>query len=272
LMASSESQLTTLFAESPRQASEQARQSIGKALQLDPMNSGAHAQLAILTYTDQWDWPRAEQEFRLALASGSHGSAENLYGWCLMTRGRFVEARRHLQIAADLDPLSLGPQLNQVEELVAEQNYPGAKRKVDQILATAPSNFVALALAASVAAYQHDCPGIFQSTQKLLAVYPQLPYSHLSALSADGFCGHPERVDAKLKEIVSGHPPGYLSPYSLALVYAVRGDADQAMSYLQKSADLREATILLSHVERAFDRIRKDPRFLDLQRQIGFQN
>jgi TolB-like protein/tetratricopeptide (TPR) repeat protein len=269
LMASAESQLTTLFAESPHAASERARQDISRALELDPGNSAAHSLLAMLTYTDGWDWPRAESEFRTALATGSHGSAENLYGWCLMTRGRFAEARKHLEIAAELDPLSLGPQLNQVEELLAERNYAEAKRKVDRILETAPSNFVALALASTVALEQKDCPAIIALDQKLLTVYSQSPYAHLAALAADGFCGHPERVEAKLADILSGHPPGYLSPFAVATVFAIRGDADRTMSYLQKSADLRETTILFLKVERAFDRVRGDNRFLALERRVG---
>jgi adenylate cyclase len=269
LMAASESQLSTLFAEAPHTASERASQYVAKALALDPANSGAHAQLAILAYTDQWNWPQAEHEFRAALATGSHGSAENLYGWCLMTRGRFAEARRHLEIAAELDPLSLGPQLNQVEELGAEGNYPAARRKVEQILETAPNNFVALALATSVALGQRGCPAIVKWSEKLLTTFPQSPFAHLEALGEDGFCGNPERVGEKLDEILSGHPPGYLSPYSLAAVFAIRGDADRSINYLRKSADLREPTILFLKVDRAFELVRKDPRVVALERQIG---
>ncbi|HUB79054.1 MAG TPA: hypothetical protein VMB03_09675 [Bryobacteraceae bacterium] len=270
LVASCESQLSTLFAEAPREASARAREEIAKALQLDPANSGAHALLAMLTYTDQWDWPRAEHEFRLAVATGSHGSAENLYGWCLMTRGRFAEARRHLEVAAELDPLSLGPQLNQVEEMIAERNYAEARRKVDQVLETAPANFVALALAASVSLYSRDCAAAASFREKMLALFPQSPYAHLSALETDSLCGHPERAGSEMAEILSGHPPGYLSPYALATTFAVGGDAGRAISYLQKSADLREPTILMLKVERVFDRMRQDPRFLALERQIGF--
>ena len=63
LMASSESQLNTLFAETAHDASENQRRYIDKALNLDPGNNTAHALLAMLTYTDQWDWPTAEREF-----------------------------------------------------------------------------------------------------------------------------------------------------------------------------------------------------------------
>jgi serine/threonine-protein kinase len=271
LMAAAESQLSTLFAETPHAAAVRASQDVAKALALDPANSGAHAQLAILAYADRWNWPQAEREFQAALATGSHGSAENLYGWCLMTRGQFAEARRHLEIAAELDPLSLGPQLNQVEEMGAERNYPEARRKVEQILQNAPNNFVALALATNVAMGQRDCAAIGKWSKKLLTTFPQVPYAHLAALAEDGVCGHPERVGPKLDEILSGHPPGYLSPYSLAEVFAIRREADRSISYLRKSADLREPTILMLKVDRAFDSLCQDPRFMALEHQIGLE-
>jgi len=110
---------------------------------------------------------------------------------------------------------------------------------------------------------------VIRWNQKLLAKYPQSPYAHLTSLGADGFCGHPERVDSELAEILSGHPPGFLSPYTVATVYGVRGDVDHVMSYLQKSAELREPTILMMKVERAFDRVRQDQRFVALERQVG---
>jgi hypothetical protein len=102
-----------------------------------------------------------------------------------------------------------------------------------------------------------------------LATYPQSPYAHVTSLGADGLCGHPERVDPELAEILSGHPPGFLSPYTVATVYGVRGDVDHVMSFLRKSAELREPTILMMKIERAFDRVRQDQRFIALERQVG---
>jgi serine/threonine-protein kinase len=206
LMAAGESQLTQFQAESPRLAADRAWQDIDRALAIDPSNSGAHAQKALLAYTDQWDWPQAEKEFKLALAAGSHGSAENLYGWCLTTRGRFEEARKRLQMAAELDPLSLGPQLNQVEELFVERKYPEAKRKVEQILRTAPSNGVALGLHVSIAFLQHDCPGARAAGAKLLDLYPKAPSARLSAFAADYVCGQREQAGAEASELFQRLP------------------------------------------------------------------
>jgi Tfp pilus assembly protein PilF len=267
-MAAGESQLTTLQVEAPRAGAERAWDDIAKALALDPGNSGAHAQKALLAYTDRWDWPQAEREFRLALAEGSHGSAENLYGWCLITRGRFDEARRRLQLAAELDPLSLGPQLNQVQELFAEKNYAQAKRQVDQILRDAPSNSVALTLASSIAYWQHDCSGAKTASDKILELYPKAPGAQISTVATEFVCGHPNEAKAAAQELFR-HSESSLSPYAMAALSALDGDADRAMLHLQRSAEAREPRLMMLKVDRVFDSIRKDARFIELERKLG---
>jgi Tfp pilus assembly protein PilF len=269
IMAASESQLNTLLAQSPHAGAERALADIAKALALDPQNSGAHAQKALIVYTDQWDWPQAEREFRSALAAGSHGSAENLYGWSLMTRGRFAEARQHLQIAAELDPLSLGPQLNQVQELVNERNYPDASGKVEQILQTAPANPGALYLASSIAFWQRDCPAATAWSRKLLDAYPQALATAVAQQGADSVCGRPHDTKTALADLLRNHPSAYISPYSGAASYAIGNDAEDAIAFLQKSADLREPVLMALKVDRAFDSIRQDPRFIALERRLG---
>jgi adenylate cyclase len=269
VMASGESQLNTLLTQPHHAGAQRAQEDIAKALAIDPGNSTAHAQKAILAYTDQWDWPQAEREFRLTLATGSHGAAESLYGWCLITRGRYEEARRHLQLATELDPLSLGPQLNQVSELFAERNYPEARRKVEQILRTAPANPGALTLATSIAFWQEDCPAATAFSRKLLKAYPGAPGARIGMFAAEDTCGHGDEAKAGFRGLMEEHPAGYLSPYSVAVGYAVENDVEHAMYYLQKSAEFREPVLMSLKVERVFDRIRADPRFIALERRLG---
>jgi serine/threonine-protein kinase len=270
LMAAGESQLNTLLAQAPHAGAERSLADIEKALALDPSNSGAHAQKALIAYTDQWDWPQAEREFQKALAAGSHGSAENLYGWSLMTRGRFPEARRHLQIAAELDPLSLGPQLNQVSELINERNYPEASRKDEEILSAAPTNFPALYLASTIAFWQKDCAGATAGSKKLVEAYPNAYTSRLSVRAAKLVCGLPMGPgESEAAAPTRESPSAFISPYSVAASYAVANDVDHAMASLEKSAELREPVLMSLKVDRAFDSIRQDLRFVALERRLG---
>jgi Tfp pilus assembly protein PilF len=186
-----------------------------------------------------------------------------------MTRGRFAEARQHLQNAAELDPLSLGPQLNQVSELMNERNYPEAKNKVESILRTAPANPVALYLASAIAFWQGDCPVATALGQKLMDLYPDALYARMSTVGANIVCGRPPGAKAAAADLLQKHPSAYISPYSVAAAYALERDADNAMSSLQKSAELHEPVILSLKVDRVFDSIRQDARFIALERRLG---
>ncbi len=269
LMAAGESALTTLLTESPRAANERSRQDIAKALELDPTNGAALAQKAMLDYIDGWDWPQAEREFRRVLATGSHGSAENLYGWCLMTRGRFAEARRHLQRAAELDPLSLGPQLNQVEEEAYEGNLKAAQQKAETILHAAPNNPIALSAYSSLAMLQGNCQGAASSADKLKQLYPTLPFAEMAALGADSTCGRKDQAEARFATILRRQNEGQIAAYSLAMIFNFRGEADQTLNYLEKSADLREPPILYLKINHLLDNLRSTARFSALERRIG---
>jgi Tfp pilus assembly protein PilF len=167
-----------------REAAAHAKEAIVKALALDPSNSDAHAENALFAYTDDWDWLRAEREFRLALAQGSHAQAHNLYGWSLMTRGRFDEARSHLRIAAELDPQSSGPALNQAMNSMMNHDLPAAERQLDAILTSDPRSFSGLFLRTAVAIYKNDCPAAYSYFGKISGLYPASSTPPLSTPAA----------------------------------------------------------------------------------------
>jgi Tfp pilus assembly protein PilF len=174
-----------------------------------------------------------------------------------------------LQIAAELDPLSLGPQLNQVSELLNERNYPEAMRKVEQILRTAPVNPAALYLAFAVAYWQRDCPAATAWSRKLTDAYPEALSAAMAQEGAEAVCGRPIHAKGGLADWLRKHPSAYISPYSMAAAYAIGNDAEHAMSQLQKSAELREPVLMALKVDRVFDSIRQDPRFIALERRLG---
>ena len=69
--------------------------------------------------------------------------------------------------------------------------------------------------------------------------------------------------------ILGNYDPSDPYEYSIAQGYASLADASRAMEALRKSAAARESTILYIGVDTLFDPIRKDPRFVDLEKEIG---
>ncbi|HUA84212.1 MAG TPA: hypothetical protein VMB85_10165 [Bryobacteraceae bacterium] len=124
-----------------REAADRSREAFQKALELDPDYSDGHAWAAMDAYTVEWNWPKAQREFERALAArGFHGQVNNLYGWSLMTRRRFDEARAQLQLAEDLDPASPGSRTNMVTDLIFERKFTRAKQEIDGIFKLNPKS------------------------------------------------------------------------------------------------------------------------------------
>jgi len=61
----------------------------------------------------------------------------------------------------------------------------------------------------------------------------------------------------------------YISPGSIALIYAALGDKDQAFAWLEKADKGRDGILARLKVDPRFDSLRSDPRFADLVRRVG---
>jgi hypothetical protein len=62
---------------------------------------------------------------------------------------------------------------------------------------------------------------------------------------------------------------GPVSPYDVGSVFAYCGDADRAFEWLDKSVATNDGGSLLILVDRLFDGVHSDPRWLPLLRRLG---
>jgi TolB-like protein len=254
---------------SGREASEIGRAAAREALSIDPHYSDAHAYLALTTYIYDWNWPEAEKEYTLALKEeGSHGQAHSWYGWALITRQRFAEARAHLQTAEELDPQSPNPRQNMVTDLIFERNFPAAKREVAGIFKLYPKSLVAVRDQGWIAILEKDCPSARSSAAMAADWYPELG-DRTGSPAMKVICAQPEEARRQLEKMAKDSEKEFVSPYSIAQGYASLGDANHAMEYLEKSAEARESLILYLAIDTLFEPIRKDPRLRALESKIG---
>src|SRR5262249_58286763 len=95
----------------------EARKAAVKALELDPTLGEAHASLGFFTFLYDWDWLKAELEFKQAIdLNPNYAQAHHWYSIYLAQMGRHEEAIHEAQRAQQLDPLSL--LMNQTAGLV----------------------------------------------------------------------------------------------------------------------------------------------------------
>jgi Tfp pilus assembly protein PilF len=81
--------------------------------------------------------------------------------------------------------------------------------------------------------------------------------------------GDREQAVKLLNDLLHAPPQVHVRAYDLAMVYTGLGDKDEAFRFLRKAAEQREAAMNNINVHPRFAILRGDPRFADLQRQIG---
>ena len=86
---------------------ERAIELAGKALDLDPRLAEAYTVLASVYFSRDWNWDAAEKEFKKALELNSnYPNLHHRYSEFLSWTGRHEQARKHINKALELDPLS----------------------------------------------------------------------------------------------------------------------------------------------------------------------
>lgn len=80
------------------------------------------------------------------------------------------------------------------------------------------------------------------------------------------------RVEAqkRLDELNQMAERKYVPPALRAMLYAAVGQKDQAFALLEEAYSEHSPQLMNLPVEQAFDPLRKDPRFADLMRRVGF--
>jgi serine/threonine-protein kinase len=263
-------QLWHLTIAAPEQEVPLVRAALEKALALDPNCGEARGLLANIIASCDRDWPRAEQEFRRAIADGAQAPTRAFYGMLLAAHGRFREGQEQLRLAEDLDPLGASPRFNQFLAFYLEHNYTEAKRVLHGILELYPDRFDARYMLGATAMVQHDCAEVNREFTWCARQFPA-PTTKIGLALASACAGEPAQARAYLAEAEKPDAAGYASPYQLAVGYGAIGDKQSALALLEKSAQFNEQQILYLKYDRLFDSLRNEPRYIALEKRVGLE-
>src|SRR5262245_45866336 len=105
----------------------QARAAALKALELDEGLAEANTSLGLIALIYDWDWETAEQQYRRAIQlDPNYATAHHWFAELLAYRGRFAEAFAEIELAQQLDPLSLIIATDRGEILYLSRDYDRA--------------------------------------------------------------------------------------------------------------------------------------------------
>jgi DNA-binding winged helix-turn-helix (wHTH) protein/tetratricopeptide (TPR) repeat protein len=255
----------------PREAMPRAKAAAQKALELDEQLAEAHTALALTLALYDWDWAGAERAFLRALEiNPTHATASHWYGLLLAWTGRLDEALIELRCAQQLDPFSPIVGANVAWALYAARRYDEAIAECLKTIEMTPNFYRAHVYLG----WAYEQIGDFAAAISELRLAMELHGGGAEvtgighAYARVGRIDEANRVIAELRQRASR---GYISPYAFALIYAGLNDSDNTFAWLERAYEDRTHWLVFLQVEPRFDRLREDPRFIDLLRRVHGQ-
>jgi TolB-like protein/Flp pilus assembly protein TadD len=237
-------------------AFEGARRGAMTALRLDPKRADAHAVLGAVHTIYDWDWAAAGREFH-QVAEFAPNSMDALYGeeQLSLAFGRWDDALQYIKAAIARDPLD--PDgfylLSGLQE--CRGHLPEAEAAMRRVLEIRPTYsyaryYLGLVLLArgdrSAALIEMQREATEDGKQQGLAII----YHAL---------GRKAEADAALAGMLKDQ--GDRNAVGIADVYALRGESDEALHWLERAYTQKDAELYVVKSEAELQNVRSDPRF-----------
>jgi len=256
----------------PAEAWPRSDEEVRKALDLYPGIPEARVSLAARRFWFDRDWAGAERELRELSAAGPLGIHSRLFGLVLWSSGRTEEAAAVTEKARRDDPGNLILTNVTGDFLAQSGRLNEAIGLYRAAIEAEPSDPRALFGLAEILRRQGDAKGAIEALRKAYELSGE--EEGVKALATARTEKDYENAEvavarARLTDLESLAKARYVSPLDLARLQAQVGEREKAFVSLEAAFGERSAGLVLLKVDRAWDRIRDDPRFAALVRRVG---
>lgn len=256
----------------PKKAFPNARGAAEKAVEIDTGLAEAHTSLGVVRFQYDWDWDRAEREFKRAIElNPSYAPAHQYYADFLKSQGRFDEALAEMGYAQALDPLSLAINTGVGHVLYLSRQYDEAIQQYKNAITLDPA-FVQVRLwfgrpYLQKRMYKEAIAELSQAVTlsggSTISI-AMLGHAHAAA-------GDRKEAEKNLEKLVERAEDRYVPAYWIAMLYVGLGDKDEAFKWLEKAVQERSSWLVWAGVEPRFDVLRSDRRFALLLARMKLQ-
>jgi tetratricopeptide (TPR) repeat protein len=258
----------------PSEAWPRGSEEVAKVLALDPDNVLARAAVAHRRFYFDWDWNFAEAAYQDLDVDARVLRSEifrpiALYYWA---RGRNEDAIALMERALRLDPGSFDSKFMKASFLTHAGMLEEGIAEYRSLAATDPSNPDPLYGLTEALRRKGDGPAAIAALLKAYELSGE--EAGAKALAGAKTAKDLEAVELavngrRLAEIVALARERYVSPLDLARLQAQIGEPERAFVSLGAAFAERSAGLVFLKSDRAWDRIRDDPRFARLVRKVG---
>lgn len=270
-MAAAYVTLGTYGALAPGAAMSQTRAAAGRALDIAPDLADAYAARGAVRAMHDWVWQDAEEDFTHAISlAPQEPSIHQSYAVnCLVPRRRFDEARRQLDHAVALDPLSLVVRTSQGLTFYYAGDYARAITELRRTLELEQNfglarYFLGLAYAAAEQ-LDHAC----DEADRAVALLGNSSEVVAAQGYARALAGDRERALEVVGELTRRTQERYVSPLLIGQIQAALGDGPAALDCVERAHVERAPDVAWAGLRPAFASLRAEPRFVAILDSVG---
>src|SRR5262245_23095071 len=249
---------------------EHAKAYARKALQLDETLAEAHASLAWSAFIYDWDWDKAAQEFRRAIALDPHyATARQWHAFLLASRGQLEEAVTEVLMAQQLDPTSISVRRSVGWAHYYARRHDQSRYHLLRAIALNPTAAETYRILALTYAEQGDLVEAERVAREAL----ELPGAGSYTLATLGFvlgrAGKQDAAHAVLADLDRREAAeGYVSPVAFATIYLGLNEWGRALPWMERAYDDRRGWMAYLKVNPILDGVRREPEFATLVRRM----
>jgi DNA-binding winged helix-turn-helix (wHTH) protein/tetratricopeptide (TPR) repeat protein len=253
----------------PAEVMPKAVSSACTALDLDDTLAESHASLALAAHIYSGNWADAERHYKRAIELNAHfATAHHWYGIFLAEIGRAEESIAEINIAQNLDPVSLIIGADAGMILYLSRDYDQAVEQCRATLNMDPNYFRArmwLGCAYEQKGLYQEALGEYQTARTL----DDSPYVLEWLARAHALSGNPIEANRVIDELAALSARVYVDSYYLASVYVALGKKHEAIASLQMACQERSCWLSRLRVDPLFDSLRHTPGFEDVLMSVG---
>ncbi|MEP6992985.1 MAG: protein kinase [Acidobacteriota bacterium] len=257
----------------PRDGYPRVIEACRKAISLDPNNAEAHAMQGVVGFFFDRDAKAAERDFRLSQElDPRYAQGHQLYSFMLQSLGRFEEAIREARTGRDADPLSLVQNANVAFALHFAGRYDEAIDWGKRTLAM-DANFLrahyVLGMAYEQKKMYAESIAELEAARRISEDGPHYVASLGHAYAAAGRNADARKCLEDLKEMARRR---FVGAEQIGLVLVGLGEKGAAQTFIEEGEEERNNWIMNLAIDRRFDPLRSDPRFVALLKRLHLQS